>query len=65
MDAFNSSWFIPFLTPVFHALSLYVSLPSEFENITRRNSRFMTKQKFCIYPTSSRDLLAAGKDRER
>ena len=30
----KGSWFTQFLTPVF-ILSLYVSLPSEFENITR------------------------------
>ena len=42
----KGSWFTPFLTPVFHVSSLYVSLPSEVENITRRNSRFMTKEKF-------------------
>ena len=33
----------------FHVLSLYVSLPSEFENITRWNSRIATKQRFWIY----------------
>ena len=30
----KGSWFHQFLTPVFMFLSLYVSLPSEFENIT-------------------------------
>ena len=42
----KGSWFTPFLTPVFHVSSFYVSLPSEVENITRRNSRLRRRRSF-------------------